>query len=163
MSENATPAPAAGADAAPKKGGAGGMLVGVLLSAVLSGGAAFGGARIAGKGAAHPAEAVAAVKPPGATLVLEPFIANISDAEGKPHALKITLAIELTREMKEEEFKPFIPRIRDAVLSYLRSLTAEKLAEPQGLETIRKELIEKLHAVGAAGAEQVLVTDLISQ
>ena len=141
MSENASPAPAPGADAPPaKKGGAGGMLVGVLLSAVLSGGAAFGGARIAGGKAAHAEEkSVSAVKPPGPTLALDPFIANISDSEGKPHAVKITLAVELAREMKEEEFKPFIPRIRDTILSYLRTLTAEKLADPAGLELIRKE------------------------
>ncbi len=166
MSENASPAPApAGAAAPAKKGGAAGMLVGVLLSAILSGGAAFGGARIAGKGAPHAEEGpkIPTVKAPGATVALEPFLANITDTEGKPHALKITIAIELAHETKEEEFKAFIPRVRDAILTYLRSLTSEKLSDAKGLDELRKDILERLHAVGAIGAEQILVTDLISQ
>lgn len=166
MSENASPAPAAAPEAAPKKGGAGGMLIGVVLSAVLSGGAAFAGSRIAGKSAAPQHEEgpkIPTVRAPGVTVPLEPFLANITDGEGKPHALKITIAIELSHETKEEEFKAFIPRVRDVILSYLRSLTAEKVNDPKGLDELRKDVLEKLHSVGAIGAEQVLVTDLISQ
>lgn len=168
MSENASPAAApAGAPAAPaKKGGAAGMLIGVLVSAILSGGAAFGGARIAG-GKPPPVHdegpKINLIKAPGVTVALEPFLANITDADGKPHALKITIAIELSHETKEEEFKAFIPRVRDAILSYLRGLTFEKLGDPKGLDELRKEILDKLHGVGALGAESILVTDLISQ
>ena len=161
--ENTPPAPptSSAASPAPKKGGAGAMLVGVVVSAVLSGGAAFGGARAASKAPKQEAEIIH-VHPPGPTVSLEPFLASVPDATGKVHAVKLTLAIELGREAKEEEFKAFIPRVRDAILSYLRTMTFEKLADKEGIETLRKELLERLKTVGAE-AEQMLVTDLITQ
>lgn len=138
------------------------MLVGVVISAVLSGGAAFGGARAASKAPAQEAPVVH-VHPPGPTVSLEPFLASVPDSTGKMHAVKLTLAIELGREAKDEEFKAFVPRVRDAILTYVRAMTYEKLADKEGIETFRKELLEKLRAVGADAAEQILVTDLITQ
>lgn len=156
----AAPAPAGG----KKKGGAIGVIVGILVTAALSGGAAFGGARMA---AGHQPKPEPVEKPkyvaPGVTVALEAFIANVQDAEGKQRTVKVTVAIELEKEAKEEEFKPFIPRIRDATLVHIRGRSWEEMTKQEGIEAMRKELLEKYHAVGAVQARQVLVTDLIGQ
>ena len=52
---------------------------------------------------------------------------------------------------------------RDATLSYVRSLAFEQLQGDEGMEQIRKDLLETYHALGAAGAERILVTDFITQ
>jgi flagellar basal body-associated protein FliL len=158
-----TPATAVAAAAAPKSGGGKmGAIIGIVLSAAISGGAAFGGVKLASKASTPPVEVVKAT-PPGPTVMLDPFIANVADKEGKTHAVKLTIAIELERDAKDEEFKIFIPRARDAVLSYIRTVTYEELGSKEGVDGIRAEILERLHAAGAMPAQRVLVTDLISQ
>lgn len=157
-------APAAGKkDAGAKKGGAGGAIIGIVLSATLAGGAAFGGARAALHSQGGHEEEKPKLKPPGPTVPLEPFLANVQDEAGKSHAIKVTVAIELDREQKEDEFKVYVPRVRDVTLSHLRELKYEELANPATAEQMRKELLERWHQVGAIGAQQVLITDLIIQ
>jgi flagellar FliL protein len=159
-----------GKDAAPaagggSKGGVVPMVVGILATAALSGGAAFGGARLAAS-KAHAPEAVTAkpqYAPPGITIQLDPFIAATTDGTGKSRTVKLTVAIELEKEAKEEEFKVFVPRIRDTTLTFLRTLNFEQMTQPDGIEKLRKDLLERVMGVGATQARQVLVTDLISQ
>jgi flagellar basal body-associated protein FliL len=146
-----------------KKGGSTMVLVGVVLSAVLAGGAAYGGARAAAKPTDHPEPEKPKYQPPGPTVDLEPFIANIPDSEGKPHAIKMTIVIELGREAKAEEFKVFIPRVRDITLGYLRSQSFDRIVDQENTDVLRKELLAKWHGVGATDATQVLITDLITQ
>ncbi len=147
-----------------KKGGMAGALIGVVVSAVLAGGAAYGGAKAA-SGGHHEPEPPPKPKfhPPGPTVPLEPFIANLPDKEGKNHAVKVTIAIELAREAQEDAFKVFVPRVRDVTLSYIRSLSFEQIASNDATEKMRKELLEKWQAVGAVDAQGVLITDLITQ
>jgi flagellar basal body-associated protein FliL len=147
-----------------KKGGKSGLfgaLFGGVVSAVLAAGAAYGGARAANHQPPTVIEVVAP-KPPGVTVALEPFLANVPDEEGKLHAVKLTLAVELRHEAKEDEFKAFVPRVRDSTLGYVRGLTFEQV-QGDGMDEIRKTLLERYHALGAMGAERVLVTDLITQ
>ncbi len=139
-----------------------GVLVAGVLSAVLAGGAAYGGARVANHKPPTVIEVVAP-KPPGVTVPLEPFLANLRDEDGKIHPAKITLFVELRHQAKEDEFKAFIPRIRDATLAYIRTLTYEQFQSDEGMAQIRKDLTERYHELGAAGAERVLLTDLIIQ
>lgn len=165
MSEKEAAAPAATA-AAPqkKKSGLVGALVGLVVTAVLSGGAAYGGARAAaGSATSHDEPKVVIAKPPGPTVQLEPFVANLVAADGKPHAVKVTVAIELAHEAKEDEFKVFIPRVRDATLTYLRGVSFEDLADHGKIEKVRHDLLEKIRGVGAISSDQVLITDLITQ
>jgi flagellar basal body-associated protein FliL len=147
-----------------KKGGMAGALIGVVVSAVLAGGAAYGGAKAA-SGGHHEPEPPPKPKfhPPGPTVPLEPFIANLPDKEGKNHAVKVTIAIELAREAQEDAFKVFVPRVRDVTLSYIRGLSFEQIANKDATEKMRKELLEKWQTVGAVDAQQVLITDLITQ
>lgn len=160
------------ADAAPKKSSP--NVLGLLLPALLAGGAAFGGVKF---GAAHAAvapapavEHVASLPPPGPTVALEPFLVVTLDSTKKTHPMKVTLAVEFEanpreskEEGKEDPLKPFIPRIRDAALSYLRVLSYEDAMDNAHSDKMRAELLERFKSAGAAGAARVLVTDLVVQ
>lgn len=163
MSEDeAKKAAAAAAVVAPPKSGKGGPLA-LILPALLAGGAAFGGARISGgpPPAPHPIEAVAS-EPPGPTVALEPFLVSITENQ-RPHVLKLTIAVELKHLAKEEEFKAYVPRIRDATLTYLRSLTFEEASNSEHLEQLRADIRERLKTIGATAVENVLITDFVTQ
>jgi flagellar basal body-associated protein FliL len=136
----------------------------LILPAILAGAAAFGGARAAVAHAAAPTDHAAehAEKPPGPTVTLEPFLVTIPDGVKKSHPMKVTLAVEFDPATKEEALKAFIPRIRDASLSYMRGLTYEQAADPK-TEQMRVDFLNRIHAAGAGTATQVLITDLVVQ
>lgn len=157
-----TPSKALQATTPGKKKGGAAALVGVVVTALLSGGAAFAGVKVA-SGPARAEPKAVHIEPPGPTVTMEPFIATVLDSERRPHALKLTLAIELKHNGKEEEFKAFIPRARDTVLTHVRGLTLEDVASTTGIEELRKVLLDRIHDIGAHGADKILVTDLITQ
>lgn len=152
--------------AVKKGGGAAGMILGILLPAILAAAGSFGGARVAG---AHPpaahaeASAHAEAKPPGPTVALDPFLVSLPDAKGKGHPMKLSVAVEFEGLVKEETLKAFVPRIRDAILSYMRTLTYEEAIDAVHSEKLREELLERTKKAGATGAERILITDLVSQ
>ena len=41
--------------------------------------------------------------------------------------------------VKPEELKPFVPRIRDSILSFLRNVSYEEVIDSKGLEKVRHE------------------------
>lgn len=140
----------------------------MALVAVVAGGASFGGVKLgsaAKHGGGHEAAApsVRVMKAPGPTIPLEPFILSINDAQGRSHAMKVTIAIELEAGGKEEPAKVFIPRVRDATLAYLRALTFDEAIQPARMEKARGDLLDKYLIVGLPGAERILITDLVLQ
>lgn len=142
--------------------------LGLVLPALLAAGGGFGGVKLAGKAAhAAPAESAAAADhhreglPPGPTVALEPFLVTVGDGSRKPRPMRMTIAIELRPGSKEDETKPFIPRIRDTTLTYLRSLTYEEVSDPAKVEAARDELLTKLRRIGLVAADRVLITDLV--
>jgi flagellar basal body-associated protein FliL len=149
----------------PKKGGSLGA-IGLVLPALLAGAASFGGVKFS---TAHAAVAGIAPAPqhtmsaPGPTLAAEPFLIVVQDANKKPHAMKVTLAIEFDEKAKEESLKSFTPRIRDAALSYLRVLSYDDAVESGKNDKLRNDLLERFRAIGAASAERVLITDFVIQ
>lgn len=167
MSDTPDPkAPAAETPAPAKKGGGGAaMIIGMILPAMLAGGASYGATRAASGKAGHGAEAPAHVeaKPPGPTVALEPFLVVVTDSARKAHPMKLSVAIEFGSLDKEDAVKPFVPRIRDAILAYVRALPYEEAIDSQHSEKLRAELLERCHKAGAATAERVLITDLVSQ
>lgn len=162
-------ATAAAAPAPAKKGGAIAMVLGIVLPALLSAGGAFGGVKAAGHagggGAAHAPEPEKrhTPRPPGPTIALEPFLVSIPDAAKKAHPMKLTVAVEFEATAKEDEIKNYMPRIRDAILTYIRQLSYEQAIDQEHAHKFREELLERVHKSGAVAAERVLVTDLVSQ
>lgn len=162
------PAAAAAAPAPAKKGGAIGLVLGIVLPALLSAGGAFGGVKAAGHGkggASHEPEPAPRhePRPPGPTIALEPFLVSVPDANKKPHPMKLTVAVEFEATAKEDVIKNYMPRIRDAILSYIRQLSYEQAIDQENAHKFREELLERVHKSGAVAAERVLVTDLVSQ
>lgn len=147
-----------------KKGGGATIVIVAVAAAIAAGGAAFGGAKLAGKNAsAAPAHHVPETKPPGPTMALEPFVLTLPDKEGKNHAMRLAIALEFDAHAKEEELKKLVPRVRDATLTYIRTISFEAMADPNQLEKTRTALLEKIQKVGAHTAEKVLITDLVLQ
>ena len=170
MAEESKKDPPADAKPAPAKKGVAGTIIGIVLTALVATGGAFGGAKLGTRSAAAhapeeapPAPTVVAVRPPGATVALEPFLVTVSDAAGKPRAIKVTIALELRHNEKEEALKPFVPRIRDAMLSYLRALPYEDAADSAHVERMRSDMLERFTKLGAFSVEQVLITDFVTQ
>ncbi len=150
------------AAAAPAKKSGGSSVALVLLVSVAAGAAAFGGTKLGGKAVAA-APAHHEVKPPGPTLTLEPFVLGMFDKDGKSHAIRIAIAIEFDSHAKEDDIKKLVPRVRDATLTQLRTLTFEQAIDPAGMEKLRTALLERLKTAGAANAERILLTDLVVQ
>jgi flagellar basal body-associated protein FliL len=149
----------------PKKGLS--PVIAMVVTGLIAGGAAFGGAKLS---SAHAAPAIQSVErvalvppPPGPTVALEPFVLLAPDATKKMHAMRVTLAIEFEEKAKEETLKSFTPRIRDAGLTYLRSLTYEDALDSGKSDKLRTELLERFRSVGAIAASRVLITDLVIQ
>lgn len=175
MADEKSKAPPAGTIPPPpaKKGGSGvvGTIVGILLTALLSGGAAFGGAKFgaASAGPKHEeaehehAAGIPTVRAPGVTVPLDPFLVAVNDQSGKQRAVKITLVLELRPLEQAEALKAFVPRLRDSTLSYLRGLTFEEASNAQHVEKMRTELLERYIKLGAIAIDSVLITDFVTQ
>ncbi len=163
MADNSENEAAAGVPA--KKGSAG--IFAILIPALVAGGAAFGGAKFAAAhGAVAPGASVEHAKappPPGPTVPLEPFLVVTANNDGKSHAMKVTLAVEFSESAKEETLKSFTPRIRDAALGYLRTLTYQDALDSHNADKIRADLLERFRETGATAVERVLITDLVIQ
>jgi flagellar basal body-associated protein FliL len=162
-----------GAPVAPKKPSAVGGILKILVPALLAAGASYGGTRYA-----KAQNAIVVVKekeaaeghgkrhdePPGPTLALEPFLLSVFDAQHKPHPMKLTVAVEFdAKAAGHDDPKLFMPRIRDAVLTYLRAMTYEEVTDASHFQKIRVELLAHCKEVGAEHAEKVLITDFVIQ
>jgi flagellar basal body-associated protein FliL len=151
---------------APAKKSGGGIIA-VLLPALLAGAASFGGTKLSAAHTSAPAvaapERAAPPPPPGPTVPLDPFLVVTTDANGKPHGMKVTLAVEFGEGAKEETLKNFIPRIRDAALGYLRTIPYEEALDSRKTDKVRGDLLERCRATGATSADRILVTDLVLQ
>lgn len=175
-------------EAEAKKGAAkaGGInVVSLVLTAVLAGGASFAGAKFGGgshgggggggggHGAAaggehgeggHGASASSMQsEPPGFTLPLEPFLVMTADANHRPHAMRMVLALEFEHVVTEERARAFVPRIRDAALAHIRGIPYETFSDPTQVDHVRADLLERFRSTGAPGIMRVLVTDLVVQ
>lgn len=157
--------------AEPKKRG----LLPVIIVGVLCVGGAFGGAFAAAKmgGAKHAAasaEAAASahapkheVITPGPSIALEPFLLTVRDSSARPHAMKVSIAVEVGQVVPVEKFTPFMPRVRDATLGYLRTMSYEEVTDNERIGRMRNDLLEKYRSLGVTFAEHVLITDLVTQ
>jgi len=136
----------------------------IVLPAMLAAGGAFGGAKIAAAHAAGPQIVEVKVeKAPGPTLALAPFLVMTEDEAHKTHPVKLTLAVEFDAKAKEEETKELQPRIRDAVLTYLRGASFDDLTDAKVAEKTRGEILETIKKSGAADAQRILITDFVVQ
>lgn len=183
--EEGEEAKAGEAEAKKGAGKAGGInVVSLVLTAVLAGGASFAGAKFGGGshgggggGGGHGAAAEGGhgegghgasassmqSEPPGFTLPLEPFLVMTADANHRPHAMRMVLALEFEHVVTEERARAFVPRIRDAALAHIRGIPYETFSDPTQVDHVRADLLERFRSTGAPGIMRVLVTDLVVQ
>jgi flagellar FliL protein len=174
------------ADGAPKKSKTG-MIIGIVIALVtLVGGSVAGavlGPRLLGGGGE---ESHATPKAPegghgekkssgghgapgeGAEKIVSvdipPLVVDLTDSEGRLRHLKCGLAAELADGVAIEDFKLVIPRAREAILSYLRSLTFEEVGDPARYMGIKEELSKRVtEAVGAERVHRILLIDFVLQ
>lgn len=143
-----------------------GKMLGIVLPTVFSGLAAFGGAKFGSHGSTDGghAEKVDKDKKPGLTIELKTFVVNVVDEKtNEQHPMKLSLSIELAHEAKKEDFEPFIPRIRDAILNYVRNMAYQQVINPRTKQRMTEDLLEIIHKLGCEQAHQVLIQELVTQ
>jgi flagellar FliL protein len=119
--------------------------------------AADGGER--GEGAAR-AGTVAGM---GALIPLDPFIANLSDEDGRRY-LKATLSVEFFKPVAPPEFTQRLPQVRDLMLTLFSSKTFSEVRTPQGKAVLRDEIVTRLnHALRTDAVKAVYFTEFIVQ
>lgn len=172
---------AEGAAAEEKAAGGGGRKLVLIAVAVLllgGGGAAawfmglFGGGHAAppaeGGEAAHGDEdghgaAEAAVPDVGALSALDPFIANLSDEDGRRY-LKATLQVEFFKGQVPGEWNARLPQVRDLLLTLFSSKNFAEVRTPQGKAVLRDEIVTRLnHALRQDMVKAVYFTEFIVQ
>jgi flagellar basal body-associated protein FliL len=99
-----------------------------------------------------------------ASVSVDPIVVDVRDAEGVIHHLKVTLAFELKKGTADGDFRPFVPRAREAAIAYLRGESFENLTASDRFEEVRTELAKRvMTAVGEKKAARVLITDFVAQ
>jgi flagellar basal body-associated protein FliL len=174
--------------AAPKKGKLG-LIIGIVIAVVtLVGGSVAGavlGPKLLGaeeesgdhgksekshksekteKKGAHGSDGEAATPEHIVTVDIPSVVVDLRDADGRIRHLKVGLTAELADKVPAEEFKLFIPRGREAGLTFLRSLPYEEVADPQHFVAIKDELSKRVsEAVGEERVHRMMLTDFVLQ
>jgi len=100
----------------------------------------------------------------GEVVELNPIVVDSLATDGSVRHIKVVLAVELPKEMKNDEFKRLVPYAREAAIAYLRTRPFEQLSDAKNFDALRKELaVEIIDAVGKKHARRVLITDYVVQ
>jgi len=106
--------------------------------------------------------AAAAVRP-GALEPLDPFIANLSDEDGRRY-LKATLQVEFFDAVVPREFNAHMPQVRDMLITLFGAKTFADVRTPEGKAVLREEIVNRLNVLLAEDAvKAVYFTEFIIQ
>ncbi|TXM96166.1 flagellar basal body-associated protein FliL [Methylobacterium sp. WL103] len=130
-----------------------------------------GGAFVMKKRAAAQAETEhaadkAEVKQPSVFLDVREMVMNLSPEPGSDKAkfAKLRIALELKDAKVENEVKPLMPRVEDALQVYMRDMRSSDISGSVGMYRLREELLKRVNvAVYPAKVEAVLFKDVIVQ
>ncbi|MDR0842543.1 MAG: flagellar basal body-associated FliL family protein [Acidobacteriota bacterium] len=127
-----------------------GVLVFLLVVAV---GGFIGYTRLPALAAGHAGTAEQEEKPPEhpavqGILALDPFLVNLADVD-EIRFLKATFQLGLAKKPAGEVDKNSVEvaSIRDAIISLLTSKSSEQVITPQGKDTLRKEIKERVNTL----------------
>lgn len=99
----------------------------------------------------------------GALEPLDPFIANLSDEDGRRY-LKATLQVEFYDSIVPPEFHHRLPQTRDMLLTLLSSKTFADVRTPQGKAVLREEIVNRVNTVlNEDAVKAVYFTEFIVQ
>jgi flagellar basal body-associated protein FliL len=98
------------------------------------------------------------------SMEIPALVVDLRDADGRIRHLKVGMAAELSEGVTAEDFKLFVPRGREAILNYLRSLTFEDVSDPTKYQSVRDELTKRMtDAVGAEHVQRMMLVDFVLQ
>lgn len=170
-----------GAQGAPKGKKKLMIVVAVAVLVVAGGAGAFlmmgGGGHGDGKEAAqggghdggHGGDAKGAApesKKPVVFVDVREMLLNLSPElpQDKARFAKVRISLELKDAKVEEEVKPLMPRVEDALQVYMRELRASDITNSVGLFRLREELLRRVNiALYPAKVDAVLFKDVIVQ
>jgi len=99
----------------------------------------------------------------GALEPMDPFIANLSDEDGRRY-LKATLQVEFFDAIVPPEFHHRLPQARDMLLTLFSSKTFADVRTPQGKAVLREEIANRLNTIlNEDAVKAVYFTEFIVQ
>ena len=105
-------------------------------------------------------------KKPVVFVDVREMLLNLSpdQPQDKARYAKVRIALELKDAKAEEEVKPLMPRVEDALQVYMRELRASDITNSVGLFRLREELLRRVNiALYPAKVDAVLFKDVIVQ
>ncbi|HTZ34525.1 MAG TPA: flagellar basal body-associated FliL family protein [Stellaceae bacterium] len=124
------------------------VLIAVVALALLGGG---GGAAwyffMGGRDHAQPKKEVEAPLP--YFLDLKPFVVSMPSGTGNSHFVQLGMSMQLPRAAAGDMVTAVLPEIQDATRQTLLLYKTEDLQNPEGVNKVRKALIERLNGVVA--------------
>ena len=168
MSQTTTQNPEASAADKPRKR-RGRLLLLAGLPVLLLGAAGAAVVLVPGLSSHIPGLASHASEPPPAPPVIRPAFIELPDMSvtlpngGHARQLRIRLALELTRTGPQPPSAEILtPRVYDALLTYLRTLSDAEVDSPLALDRIRADLYRRMDlVVGPGVVRDVLITSLV--
>lgn len=98
------------------------------------------------------------------TYDIPSVVVDLRDGDNRIRHLKIGLTAELGEHAPMEEFKMFVPRGREAAITYLRSLSFEEVSDAQHFQEIKDELAKRVtEAMGEEHVHRMVLTDFVVQ
>jgi flagellar basal body-associated protein FliL len=182
-------APEGAAAAAPAKKGKSGLIIAIAIAVVTLIGGSVAGAVLGPKllgagqpkgeehaesegehgesksGGEHGESSGGAHGPEKITSMAFPaVVVDLRDQDERIRHLKVGINVEVPETVPEDEFKLYMPRGREAILTYMRSLNYEEVTDPTRYETIKTELSKRVtEAVGQKRVKRVLIVEFVSQ
>jgi flagellar FliL protein len=99
----------------------------------------------------------------GPTVRLDNFVVQLKAVEAEKYA-HLVIEVEVPVEEDKAVIAKQMPRIRDAVVSFLADRTADELRGSEGIAKLKQEVFERLQkVVPGQRVLQVFVTDFIVQ
>lgn len=93
-----------------------------------------------------------AVMPIGHVIALDPFIVNL--AGNSRSYLKVSMALEVSDPVLEEQIANKMPKIQDTILFVLSSKTHDEIVTTEGKTLLKDELLMRLNTFVAGGTIQ---------
>ncbi|MEE7447171.1 flagellar basal body-associated protein FliL [Methylobacterium radiotolerans] len=128
--------------------------------------AAEGGGHGGGHGGGDAKGAGPDGKKPVVFVDVREMLLNLSPdlPQDKARFAKVRITLELKDAKVEEEVKPLMPRVEDALQVYMRELRASDITNSVGLFRLREELLRRVNiALYPAKVDAVLFKDVIVQ
>ena len=99
----------------------------------------------------------------GTIYSLDTFIVNLADEGGKRY-LRITMDLELSEGVLEEDMKQRLPQMRDSILMVLPSKGFKDVRTIEGKISLRNEIIAKINGIfGKESITNIYFTEFVVQ